>query len=354
MIRVMVIDDSPLVRKIASDILNKNPEIEVVATAANAEFAIQKIPRVKPDVITMDLEMPGMGGLEAIKKIMIKNPIPIIVLSAFAKKGAELTLQALENGAVDFITKPMGSLSGGIDRISKELIEKVKNVAAIDTKKLNKQLQIKKSGIKKIERVISRKTFYEIVAIGTSTGGPIALKTVLQGIPEDFPLGIVVVQHMPPVFTKAFAERLDSICHIKVKEAQDGDIVFPGTALIAPGDFHMTVINFDSTPRVLLHKWEPVSGHRPSVDVLMHSVAREYGNRAIGVIMTGMGKDGAEGIHELKKRGGWIIAQDQETSVIFGMNGEVVKNGDADEVVPVDEISKRIVEKIPIKEKRAV
>ena len=355
MIRVMVVDDSPLVRKIASDILNEDPGIEVIATAANAEFAIQKIPKIKPDVITMDIEMPGMGGLEAIKKIMIENPIPIIVLSAFAKRGAELTLQALENGAADFITKPVGSLSGGIDRVSKELKEKVKNVAKIDIKKLNNQMQIEnKAFAGKIERALLKRGIYEIVAIGTSTGGPVALKTVLQGFPENFPVGIVVVQHMPPVFTKAFAERLDSICQIQVKEAQDGDSILPGTALIAPGDFHMTVTNFNNNPHVLLHKWEPVSGHRPSVDVLMHSVAREYSNKAIGVIMTGMGKDGAEGIHELKKRGGWIIAQDQETSVIFGMNREVVKNGDADEIIPVNEISKRIIEKIPVKEKKAV
>ena len=355
MIRVMVVDDSPLVRKIASDFLNKSPDIEVVATAANAEFALQKIPKIKPDVITMDIEMPGMGGLKAIKRIMSENPTPIIVLSAFAKRGAELTLQALENGAVDFITKPVGSLSGGIDKVSKELIEKVRNTATIDVKKLNKQINIQdhllKGTTKKGEKISYEKGNYKIVAIGTSTGGPVALKTVLQGFPENFPIGIVVVQHMPPVFTKAFANRLDSICHINVKEAQDGDPILPGTALIAPGDFHMIVTRFDHNPHILLHKWEPVSGHRPSVDVLMHSVAREYRSNAIGVIMTGMGKDGAEGIHELKKRGGWIIAQDQETSVIFGMNGEVVKNGDADEVVPVSEISKRIIGKIPEKEK---
>ena len=357
MIKVMVVDDSPLVRKIVSDLLNSTPDTTVVGTAYNAEFAIQKIPKIKPDVITMDIEMPGMGGLEAIKRIMATNPIPIVVLSAFAKRGAELTIQALEYGAVDFVTKPVASLSGGIDRISKELVEKVRNAASIDIAKINNQLShhedIVNKNIEVKTNLISNKYSFDIVAIGTSTGGPVALKKVLQGIPEDFPTGIVVVQHMPPIFTNAFANRLNSICHIKVKEAKDGDPITPGTALIAPGDFHMTVTKFNN-PHISLHRWEPVSGHRPSVDVLMHSVTREYGKNALAVIMTGMGKDGAEGIHELKKRGGYVIAQDQETSVIFGMNREVIENGDADEIVPVDEISRRLVSKIQKIEKKVV
>lgn len=344
MIKVMIVDDSPLVRKIASDILSTDPEIEVIATASCAEIALKKLEKIQPDVITMDIEMPGMGGLNAIKEIMQTKPVPIILLSAFARKGAELTLQALELGAVDFIAKPTISLSGGITDISSQLISKVKQAAGIKVTQLrpfsqhfkNKdQLSHTETKFKKS----TASTKYEIVAIGASTGGPVALKTVLTEIPEDFPAGILIVQHMPPVFTKAFADRLDNLCKIKVKEASDGDCILPGTALLAPGDYHMTVTRYNSTPRVKLHKWEPVSGHRPSVDVLMHSVMREYGSKAIGVIMTGMGKDGAEGLHELKRKGGYVIAQDKETSVIFGMNGEVVKKGVANEVLPVNEIA---------------
>jgi two-component system chemotaxis response regulator CheB len=187
---------------------------------------------------------------------------------------------------------------------------------------------------------------YELVAIGTSTGGPVALKSVLSRLSRDLPVGIVVVQHMPPVFTKAFADRLDSCCEVAVKEAENGDPILPGRVLLAPGNFHMTVSRFGSEPRVLLNQEENVNGHRPSVDVLMHSVAVEYGHRAIGVIMTGMGKDGAAGMHELRKRGGHVIAQDKESSVIYGMNREVVQNGDAHEVIPVEGIAARIHERL--------
>jgi two-component system chemotaxis response regulator CheB len=187
-------------------------------------------------------------------------------------------------------------------------------------------------------------TEFDLVAIGTSTGGPVALKTVLTMLPADLPVGVVIVQHMPPVFTKAFAERLDTCCALSVKEAENGDAILPGRALLAPGNWHMTVSRFGSEPRILLNQNDNVNGHRPSVDVLMHSVALEYGRKAVGVIMTGMGKDGAEGLHQVHKRGGHIIAQDKETSVIYGMNREVVQNGDADEVVPVEQIAARITE----------
>ena len=355
MIKVMIVDDSPLVRKIATDILNSDPKISVVATAASAEFALEKLKRIHPDVITMDIEMPGMGGLAAIKQIMMRQPVPIIVLSAHAQKGAELTIQALEDGAVDFVLKPTGSLSGGIDHIAQSLIEKVKGAGEVKVKEGERE---KIRGVQETEQYYKRNEkekkyqgtygHYKIVAIGTSTGGPVALKKVLFPLPENFPAGIVVVQHMPPLFTNAFAQRLNTQCGLAVKEAEDGDLILPGRVLIAPGDYHMTVTPYDKKSRVLLHKWAPISGHRPSVDALMHSVAREYGSRAVGIIMTGMGKDGAVGIKELRKTKGRVLAQDEESSVIFGMNGEVVKNGDADEVVSVDTIACRLMEHIPI------
>jgi len=358
MIRVMIVDDSPLVRKIASDILNGAHGITVAATAAKAEFALNKLERERPDVITMDIEMPGMGGLNAIREIMKQRPTPVIVLSAHARRGAELTLQALEAGAVDFVLKPTASLSGGLDAVARELVEKVKSACGIDLESVEVQVEEQEAPVSRaaateakrgaarlgVQRAAPGK--YELVAIGTSTGGPVALKTVLSKLPESYPLPIVVVQHMPPVFTEAFAERLDSICALSVKEAQSGDLIVPGRVLIAPGNHHMVVLRQGLEPKVLLHQREPVSGHRPSADVLMHSVAREYGSRALGVIMTGMGKDGAEGIKELHKRGGYVLAQDKDSSVVFGMNREVVLNGDADEVLSVRDIPKRLVETV--------
>jgi len=347
----MVVDDSPLVRRIASDILSADREITVAATAANAEFALAKLEKERPDVITLDIEMPGMGGLEAIRRIMALRPTPIIVLSAHAQRGAELTLQALDLGAVDFVEKPSASLSGGISAISIELVEKVKNAARIIFREVPAASRAPApealaSPPPTVLPVDGDGGGYDLVAIGTSTGGPVALKTVLTMLPRDLSVGIVVVQHMPPVFTKAFADRLNSCCQVSVKEAENGDLIAPGQVLLAPGNWHMTVSRFGGESRVLLNQNESVNGHRPSVDVLMHSVALEYGNRALGVIMTGMGKDGADGLRALNRKGGHVIAQDKESSVIYGMNKEVVQNGDAHEVVSVNDIAARIQVKL--------
>ena len=354
MIRVMVVDDSPLVRKIASDILSADSEISVTATAANAEFALLKLEKEHPDVITLDIEMPGMGGLEAIRRIMAVRPTPIIVLSAHAQRGAELTLQALDLGAVDFVEKPSSSLSGGISAISIELVEKVKSAARIvfhDTPAASPAPPPEAPASPPLAAAPAAGDGggYDVVAIGTSTGGPVALKTVLTMLPGELPVGIVVVQHMPPVFTKAFAERLNACCEVSVKEAENGDLVTPGQVLLAPGNWHMTVSRFGGESRVLLNQNESVNGHRPSVDVLMHSVALEFGSRALGVIMTGMGKDGADGLHALHQRGGHVIAQDKESSVIYGMNKEVVQNGDAHEVVSVNDIASSIQARLRVK-----
>jgi two-component system chemotaxis response regulator CheB len=343
MIRIMVVDDSPLVRRIAADILSADPDLAVVATAANAEFALAKLERERPDVITLDLEMPGMGGLEAIRRIMSTRPTPIVVLSAHARRGAELTLQALEAGAVGFVMKPDGSLSGGLPAVGRELVESVKE-AARSTVRLHAPAAAAEAPAPEPRPYVAPANDggFDIVAIGTSTGGPVALKAVLSALPADFPVPVVVVQHMPPVFTKAFADRLDTVCAVSVKEAVHGDPLAPGCVLVAPGAFHLTVSRAGGAPRAALDSRDPVSGHRPSVDVLMRAVAAEYGERALGIIMTGMGRDGADGLHELRQRGGRVIAQDQESSVIFGMNREVIQNGDADEVVPLEAIGPRL------------
>jgi two-component system, chemotaxis family, protein-glutamate methylesterase/glutaminase len=351
-IRVMVVDDSPLVRKILTDILSAASGVCVAATASNAEIALARLQSARPDVITMDIEMPGMGGLEAIGRIMAERPTPIVVLSAFAQRGAELTLQALERGAVDFMAKPTVSMSGGIVAIAAELVEKVTQAATVDIgafmrRRPNEGRPARAEAFPEPAapaRPEWRQREFDLVAIGTSTGGPPALKTVLTRIPSSFPTGIVIVQHMPPVFTKAFADRLDSQCAIRVAEARDGVMVLPGHAYIAPGDYHLTVVRTADGPIARLDHAPTVNGHRPSVDVLMRSVAEEYGGRSVAVIMTGMGKDGAEGIRELKGRGGRVIAQDRETSVIFGMNREVIQAGNASVVVPVETISDVLIE----------
>ncbi len=350
MIRVMIVDDSALARKIAGDILNAQPDIEVVATAARADFALGKLDREKPDVITMDMEMPGMNGVDAIREIMNRRPTPIVVLSAYAKAGAELTLAALEAGAVDFVLKPSASLYGGLDEVAHHLVETVRGAggAPAGMAVVREPVRARPRSTGAPERRDSRQSTsgrFEIVAIGTSTGGPVALKEVLSSIPKDFPLPIVVVQHMPPVFTRAFAERLNSSCPVAVKEAEEHDELVAGRVLIAPGDYHMIVDRATGVARVHLHQREQVSGHRPSVDVLMHSVAREYGSRALAVIMTGMGRDGADGLHELHRRGGEVVAQDESTSVIYGMNREVIARGDADRVIPLERIADAIMQR---------
>jgi len=348
-IRVMVVDDSPLVRKIVTDILSAQPDIGVCATAPSGELALHKLERSQPDVVTMDISMPGMGGLAAIRQIMGSRPTPVIVLSAFAHRGAEHTLQALEAGAVDFVLKPSVSISGGVAQVARELVDKIRQAAQINLGLLAPPPPAPGASDPRGEAAAPTPALLrpvEIVAIGASTGGPAALKVVLQSLPEDLPVGVVVVQHMPVLFTRPFAEHLDAICRVAVKEAEHGDEIVDGRVLVAPGDRHMTVTREGGRPRVLLNQDEPVGGHRPSVDVLVRSVAREYGCRAIGVIMTGMGKDGAQGIGELRDQGGYVIAQDSATSVVFGMNGEVVRRGAAHAVVPVSAIAGAILSRI--------
>ncbi len=360
MIRVMVVDDSPLVRRIATDILSAEPDIAVIATAATAEFALGKLDRERPDVITLDMEMPGMGGLEAIRRIMAQRATPIVVLSAHAHRGAELTLQALEAGAVEFVLKPESSLSGGLPAVARELVDRVREAArsTVHARPLSMSdaapsasgaapsasgaAPSASGAAPAFTAPLADGACFDIVAIGTSTGGPVALKEVLSALPADFPVPVVVVQHMPPVFTKAFADRLNSVCAVRVKEAANGDLLLPGTVLVAPGAFHLTVSRAGGAPRAAVDTGEPVSGHRPSVDVLIRSVADAYGARALGLIMTGMGRDGADALRELRRRGGRVLAQDQDSSVIYGMNREVIQNGDADEVLPLERIGPRL------------
>lgn len=344
-IKVLVVDDSALVRKIITDILESDPQIEVVGTANNGKTAIFKTKVLDPDVITMDIEMPIMNGLDALKHIVQTNPKPVIMMSVLTQDGAEPTFKALEYGAVDFIPKPSSILSISVDEIGNLLISKVKSVYKTKIRLLKKDAtatEVEQPPIKPVE--LKHTVTSRVVAIGTSTGGPSALLNVFKGLPEGFPAPVLVVQHMPEGFTKAFAERLDGNCALSVKEAEDGDEIVPGRGYIAPGHSHIMVERKNNRDVIRVAKGEKVSGHRPSIDVLFESVAEAYQKESIGVIMTGMGRDGARGILNIKKRGGYTIAQNEETSVVYGMNRVAVEMGAIDVIVPLNDIPKKIIE----------
>lgn len=348
-IRVLVVDDSSLVRKIITDILESDPQIKVVGTANNGKSAVYKNQELDPDVITMDIEMPIMDGLTALKEIIETRPRPVIMMSVLTQHGADATFRALELGAVDFIPKPSSMLSLSVDEIGDLLILKVKSVYNLKIqKKKTEEVKPEKTPAKTVSALPampSGKISNTLVAIGTSTGGPSALLQVFRGIPENFPSSVLVVQHMPEGFTRAFSERLDGASTLKVKEAEDGDVVTAGCGYIAPGHSHM-ILEMRGGDRIIrLSKGAKVSGHRPSIDVLFDSVAANA-QRAIGVIMTGMGRDGADGIKKIREKGGRTFAQNEETSVVYGMNRVAVESGAIDEIVPLMELSKKIVEHI--------
>lgn len=336
-IKVLVVDDSSLVRKIVTDILAQDPEIRVVGAANNGKMAIQMSQELDPDVITMDIEMPVLDGLAALGHIMSTRPKPVVMLSVLTQHGAEATFKALELGAVDFIPKPSSLLSASVDEIGDQLIKKVK--AAASTKNLKKTAE----PAARINKLESRAVSDKIVVIGTSTGGPSALINIFRSIPDNFPSPVLVVQHMPEGFTTAFSRRLDESSSLKVKEAEDGDDVLPGHGYIAPGHSHMAVEKKGSGYRIKIFQGDKVSGHMPSIDVLFNSIAENAGSNAVGIIMTGMGRDGAEGLKRIRQAGGYTMAQDEETSVVYGMNRVAVELEAVNEIVPLADIAPRIV-----------
>lgn len=343
--RVMVVDDSALMRRMIPLILEKSPEIEVIATAVDGRFALSKAEKNRPDVITLDLDMPGMDGLTALKHIVRDFGIPVVVVSSMTTRGAELTMKAFELGAMDVIAKPANAISVNIKEIAQELIEKVLAIGRSSLSKLHLDAPVEKPRCPK--PIASRnKTADQVVAIGISTGGPNALTCMLPLLPADFPSAVLVVQHMPAGFTEVFAARLDKLCALEVREAKDGDLVTPGRVLIAPGDYHMKIKKAGLSTIVVLSSRPPVNGHRPSADVLFNSVAAEYGPSSVGVIMTGMGEDGAEGIGELRKAGARTLAQDEDTSVVFGMPKAAIKRGYVDRVVPLERMAEAIASEI--------
>jgi two-component system, chemotaxis family, protein-glutamate methylesterase/glutaminase len=330
-VRVLVVDDSALMRKLIPQMLSGDESIEVVGTAMDGTFCLKKIDELKPNVVTLDLEMPGMNGIDTLKEIMRREPVPVIVFSSHSTEGASVTMKALGLGAFDFVTKPKDA-SAHMAETSKELIAKIK--AAAECRLKPRVVWGVPQRPQKASTLAGAPT--RVVAIGVSTGGPQALEYLFTQLPGDFPGAIVVVQHMPDGFTDMFARRLDELSPLRVKEAQSGDMLQPGRVLICPGSRHMKVKRLPMGDIVVLADEARVNGHRPSVDVLLHSVAEEFRAHSIGVLMTGMGDDGAEGLGAIKKEGGMTIAQSEESCVVYGMPKAAIERGYAIRVVALD------------------
>jgi two-component system chemotaxis response regulator CheB len=357
--RVLVVDDSAFMRKLIPAILARDPEIDVAGTAMDGVFALEKVARLRPDVVTLDLDMPRMHGLEALRRLVEQHGVPVLVLSAYSQQGARLTLQALELGAVDFLAKPRGVDPGGLEALADELIHKVKMAARVSPRRLagappnaDCGWRIADSGTERgttpnpqsaIRNPQSKAATAEsVVAIGISTGGPQALSYLLPQLPRDYPAGILVVQHMPRGFTRMFADRLAQMAELEVREARDGDLVLPGRVLVAPGDQHLTVCRKRLGMVAALGEGASVKRHRPSVDVLFASVAAAYGPRAAGLLMTGMGDDGADGLARIKAAGGATLVQSEDSCVVAGMPRAALELGCVDRVVPLEDLAQAL------------
>jgi len=347
-IRVLIIDDSAVVRQALSGILASDPDIEVMGTAPDPLIARDKIVKDRPDVITLDVEMPRMDGLTFLKQIMAQDPIPVVMCSSLTEKGAEVSMKALQYGAIDIINKPKMGAKQFLEESRVMICDTVKAAARARVRRLASLVnepQPKLTADVILDRARSLESFQtteKVVAVGASTGGTEALRVFLQSLPYDAP-GVVIVQHMPQHFTAAFARRLDGICRISVKEAEDGDTVIPGRALIAPGNRHMLLKRSGARYYVQIKDGPLVCRHRPSVDVLFRSVARYAGVNAIGVIMTGMGDDGARGMREMKEAKAINLAQDEASCVVFGMPQEAIKLGGVDKVLPLERLAEEVL-----------
>ncbi len=349
-IKVLIVDDSAFMRKILTDILNDSKDIDVIGTAKNGKEAIEQVRVLKPDIVTLDVEMPVMDGITALKEIVKEFSIPVVMLSSLTQEGADLTLKALEIGAVDFITKPTSIFKINTEEIRKSLIDTIIASSKVSHAKVNRMRTAPK--IRKRVTPASKcksKKLSKLIAIGTSTGGPRALQSVVPIIPGDIDAAVLIVQHMPVGFTKSLADRLNSMSEIDIKEAEDGDVIKPGCGYLAPGGHQMKVVKRGANLTIKLDDSEIVSGHRPSVDAMLYSIIKENIKNTIAVIMTGMGADGADGLLKLKNNGKVkIIAQDEESCVVFGMPGSAVKNHSVDVVVPLTEITNEIIKSMGV------
>ncbi|CAM2066534.1 Protein-glutamate methylesterase/protein-glutamine glutaminase [Sulfidibacter corallicola] len=347
-IRVLVVDDSALVRQVISQGLGQDPGIEVVGTASNPYIARDKIIQLRPDVLTLDVEMPRMDGVEFLRKLMPQFPLPVVIVSALTERGKQITLDAMEAGAVEIVTKPSSNVGAGLTIMMQELRTKVKIASTVNVSYW-KNRRVPKAAPSSGRRALAESTD-KVIGIGASTGGTEAIREILVSLPTDTP-GIVIVQHMPPGFTRMFAQRLNQQCNLLVKEATDGDRVIAGQALIAPGDKHVRVVRRGGIYSVKCDAGETVCGHCPSVDVLMESLSREVGANALGVILTGMGRDGANGLLKLRQAGGRTLGQNQESCVVYGMPREAFEIGAVEKQAPLDQMAVEITNKVRSMEK---
>ncbi|NDY91524.1 protein-glutamate methylesterase/protein-glutamine glutaminase [Ideonella livida] len=368
--RVVVVDDSALVRSLLSEIINRQPDMQCVGTAADPLAAREVIRNLNPDVITLDVEMPKMDGLDFLSKLMRLRPMPVVMVSTLTERGAETTLRALELGAIDFVAKPKLGIADGLRQLAEEITEKVRiaakahvsrhvapsaaaaaaaaaaggsssGAAATGSAARQDVRAVPPAATPSLGRVSTEK----IIFIGASTGGTEATKEVLLGLPHDAP-GVVITQHMPPGFTRSYAARLDGLCRIRVKEAQDGERILPGHAYIAPGGLHLSVERSGANYIARVRDGEPVNRHKPSVEVLFESAARVVGANAFGIMLTGMGADGAKAMRQMKDAGSYNYCQDEATCVVFGMPREAIAHGAADEVLPLAQIAPHLMAKL--------
>lgn len=357
MIRVLVVDDSAFMRRILSDLLNEAPDFEVVDTARNGKDAVDKIKTLKPDLITMDIDMPVMDGLTALEIIMRENPLPVIMISSLTQDGADATIKALSLGAVDFIGKKAGAVFT-LNGQEETILDKCRSAVKTNLKRsIGLSIPLKKPAFSSAVR--STPTTFaatrsslgihtgsdKLIAIGTSTGGPRALQQIIPLLPRNFPCGIVIVQHMPPGFTKSLAERLDGISEVSVKEAEDGDIILPGKVFIAPGDYHMLVVRSGNQKVIKLNQSPRVGNHRPAVDVLFQSAAA-FGSQVVAVILTGMGADGSKGLKYIKDAGGYAIGESESTAIVYGMPKVAADLGLIDKVLPIDKVAAELIQQV--------
>ncbi len=344
--RVLIIDDSALIRSLLTEIIGKQPDLEVVGAAPDPLVAREMIRALNPDVLTLDVEMPRMDGLDFLEKLMRLRPTPVLMVSTLTERGADVTLRALELGAIDFVAKPKLGIAHGMQELGAEICDKIRVAAKA---RLHRHVAAPAAAdghaAKTAPQYYSRTSTEKLIAIGASTGGTEAIREVLVRLPPDCP-GVLITQHMPAGFTRSFATRMNSLSRITVSEAVDGERVLPGHAYIAPGDLHMRLARSGSNYIVALDNTEPVNRHRPSVDVLFRSVAAVAGRNALGVMLTGMGRDGAAAMLEMRNAGSFNIAQDEASCVVFGMPREAIAVGAASEVVPVTEIAARLMQEL--------
>jgi two-component system, chemotaxis family, protein-glutamate methylesterase/glutaminase len=344
-VRVLVVDDSALMRRMISDLVEQEPSFGVVGTAANGQEALAKVAALKPDVITLDIEMPVMDGLAALENIMRDNPTPVVMLSSRTQNGAQETIRCLELGAVDFVCKPSGSISLDIERVKLMLHSKIRLAAGVKLSQSARPAVARRENPPVAQaHANTRFPAKQIIAIGSSTGGPKALEEIIPKLPADLPAGVVVVQHMPPGFTAAMAERFNHLSAVEVREAKDGDVITRGTVLIAPGGKHLLV---GTRGQVRTSDDPPVWGVRPAVDLMMTSAVEMFGHSIIGVLLTGMGQDGARGMAAIRKAGGPTIAQDEASCVVYGMPKAAVEAGAVDITLPLNQIAEKLTRMLP-------